>query len=171
MPNFGLKLILTRITTSLLPIYSILEAMAPNKTDLHIEELQKKFLMLYMMSWYSVAWRCDILIFFQLPSQLQLQKFRNLAWPQILLELIRAWNPSHSKGRLSIWGRRSSIRWRANSKITSISLYWIFFIFSAFFFLGIKSAYFVVILSMTEIGLSGFVCSLSIYLFRICSLE
>ena len=112
--------------------------------------------------------------FFLLHShpQLQLQKFRNLAWPQILLELIRAWNPAHSKGGLSIWGRRSSIRWRANSKITSISLcVYFFLIFSAIFFLGFTSAYFVVILSMTEIGLSGFVCSLSIYLFRICSLE
>ena len=140
-PNFRLKLILTRITTLLLPIYFILEVMAPNKTGLHFEELQKKFLMLYMMSWYSVvARRCDILIFFQLP-QLQLQKFRNLAWPQILLELIRAWNPTHSKGGLSIWGRRSSIRWRANSKITSISLHWFIFIFSAIFFLGIKSVH------------------------------
>ena len=146
-PNFRLKLILTIIRYY---------------TTYHLFKYGSK----------GIMWDSN---FFSLHShpQLQLQKFRNLAWPQILLELIRAWNPAHSKGGLSIWGRRSSIRWRANSKITSISLCGFFSYFFCISFLGFRrvSAYFVVILSMTEIGLSGFVCSLSIYLFRICSLE
>lgn len=100
-PNFRLKLILTIIRYY---------------TTYHLFKYGSK----------GIMWDSN---FFSLHShpQLQLQKFRNLAWPQILLELIRAWNPAHSKGGLSIWGRRSSIRWRANSKITSISLCGYFF--------------------------------------------